>query len=88
LPTNFNNTGYKMPSFDSELEELINKHGIDNDCGVPDYILASFMIQSLEPLQNMVILYDRHLQVAEDQYTTLTKGTKKEIMEPPVNIDD
>ena len=63
-----------MKPFDTELEDLINKHGIDNDCGVPDYILAAFMVQSLEPLKSLVNMRDKHLQVAEPQYTTLTSG--------------
>jgi len=41
--------------FDSALEDLINEHGVDAKCGIPDYILAAFMVQSLEPLKTMVI---------------------------------
>ena len=75
--------------FESELEHLINKHGIDNDIGVPDYILAAFMVQSLEPLKSIIKNRDKWLGHVEDDTKTfaMMDRVKKEVMSPPVNID-
>lgn len=37
-----------MGSFEKELEELINKHCIENDSNTPDFILAAFMRKCLD----------------------------------------
>ena len=31
-----------------ELEHLVNKHGIDDDCNTPDFILVEYIINALE----------------------------------------
>lgn len=35
-------------NFIKELEFLINKHGIDAECGTPDYILTDYIIKTLD----------------------------------------
>lgn len=34
--------------FTIELEHLLNKHGIDNECNTPDYILAEYIANTLD----------------------------------------
>ena len=87
---NIARTQSKMKPFDSELEDLINKHGIDNATGVPDYILAAFMVQSLEPLKSIIKNRDKWLGHVEDDTKTfaMMDKVKKEVMSPPANIDD
>lgn len=34
-------------TFESELRKLLNKHGVDNDCGMPDFILAEQICSNL-----------------------------------------
>jgi len=55
--------------FDSALEDLINEHGVDAQCGIPDYILAAYMVQSLEPLKTMIKSNDKHNGVEIDNVT-------------------
>lgn len=43
---------HKIDNFQKELEGLINKHSIENECDVPDFILAEMVvgfIQSIGP---------------------------------------
>jgi Ca2+-dependent lipid-binding protein len=35
-------------TFQQELEQLINKHSLENECNTPDFILADFMMRSLK----------------------------------------
>ena len=37
-------------SFRRELEELINKHGIENKCDVPDFILTKMIIRFIDAI--------------------------------------
>ena len=32
-----------MKEFEKELESLINKHSIENECDIPDFLLASMI---------------------------------------------
>lgn len=41
-------------TFEKELEHLLNKYSIDNDCNTPDFILAKYIVDSLEPLKQMI----------------------------------
>lgn len=38
------------PTFEIELQRLLNKHSIDNRLGVPDYELAKMLMQHLAGL--------------------------------------
>lgn len=40
--------------FTEELIALLNKHGIDNRCNTPDYILAEYLTSCLELYKNTV----------------------------------
>ena len=37
-----------MAGFISELSDLINRHGLDNDTNTPDYILAQYLAGCIE----------------------------------------
>lgn len=37
----------KISSFESDLSDLINKHGVDAQTGIPDYTLAEFITRVL-----------------------------------------
>ena len=43
-----------MEEFKKELEILINKNGIDNECNTPDYILAEYLTSCLEAYRDTV----------------------------------
>ena len=43
-----------MKEFRKELEILINKNGIDNECNTPDYILAEYLTSCLEAYRDTV----------------------------------
>ena len=40
-----------MDEFRKELTGLVNKHGLDNACGTPDFILAIFLTNILASLE-------------------------------------
>lgn len=41
------------PEFVSDLSAVLNKHSIDNDLATPDFILAEFLVQTLDNLAEM-----------------------------------
>ncbi len=43
-----NPAGEKVIQFGKELEQLINKHSMENTCDTPDFILAAFLLDCLE----------------------------------------
>jgi hypothetical protein len=51
--------GNKM-TFQEELENLINKHSIENGSNTPDYILAKFLNECLENFNNIIRLRENH----------------------------
>ena len=38
------------PQFQRELEGLINKHCIENECDMPDFLLAELIVNFIETL--------------------------------------
>ena len=36
-----------LNEFQADLIDLINKHGIDNECDTPDFIIAEFLYYTL-----------------------------------------
>jgi len=40
-----------MKEFVDELKDVINKHGIDNNMNIPDFILAQYLSDCLESLK-------------------------------------
>lgn len=45
-------------SFGKELEELINRHSIDNDLNTPDFILSEYVIRCLENFSTTTLARD------------------------------
>jgi len=43
-----------MEEFKKELEELINKHSIENECDMPDFILAEMIVKFIEAVGNPI----------------------------------
>lgn len=41
------------PAFNEELAGVLNRHSLDAYCGVPDYLLASFVVSVLRGLRKM-----------------------------------
>lgn len=41
------------PSFKEELEHLLNKHSMDNQVGIPDFLLAEFLTHLLVDMEHM-----------------------------------
>lgn len=39
--------------FEKELENLLNRHGIDSNLNVHDFVLAEFLCDQLDALQNV-----------------------------------
>lgn len=43
------------PTFKQELTQLINKHGIDAQYTIPDYIIANYLNMSLSALKRLKV---------------------------------
>ena len=46
--------------FHKELKELINKHNIDKDCNIPDYILAYYLISNIYTYKGVLEKVRKH----------------------------
>lgn len=46
-------------TFEQELEQLINRYSLENECDTPDYILAEYMKQCFVAYVNAVQLRDK-----------------------------
>lgn len=55
-------------SFEKELEHLINKHSIDNDCETYDFVLSSFLYSCLQSFK-YAIKKREILKAKENTYT-------------------
>jgi hypothetical protein len=40
-------------AFEKELTAVLNSHSIDALCNIPDYLLAEYIVRSLDSLQKM-----------------------------------
>jgi hypothetical protein len=60
-----------MTKFREELEGLINKHGKENASDTPDFILAAFLVSSLNA-------FDRGIAARERWYGRKTEGIPDE----------
>lgn len=43
----------KQPSFTEELCTLINKHGLDSKLKIQDYVLASYIMQTIQLIEQI-----------------------------------
>ena len=60
----------KMEEFAKELEELINKHSIENFSNTPDFILADYLMNCLEAYHSIKIKNDNwHTKPKDKSFT-------------------
>jgi hypothetical protein len=57
--------------FKKDLEELINKHCLENGSNTPDYILAEYMCHCLHCFERAVNLRDKHKGLVEQNQTEM-----------------
>ena len=43
-----------MSTFQHELEQLINKHSLENESGSPDFILAEYLLDALDAYNDAI----------------------------------
>ncbi len=48
----------KAKVFGAELTALVNKHGLDSEANIPDYIIAQYLMWSLATLNRTIFLRD------------------------------
>ncbi len=46
--------------FEKELESLINKHNIETECDIPDFLLAGMICGYIDSLQKIKEVLDWH----------------------------
>lgn len=61
--------------FEKALEELINKHSMENDSDTPDFILAQYMFTCLSAYRNAVQARDKWFGVDMWSENKLAKTT-------------
>lgn len=44
-----------MSTFETDLRRLLNKHSQENESGTPDFILAKYMLSSLQAYNTAVV---------------------------------
>ena len=50
-------------TFKQELTDLLNKHGLDGICGVPDYIIANYLEEQYGALRQLLAAdYNRRIK--------------------------
>jgi hypothetical protein len=59
-------------SFLKELEQLLNRHSIDNDCNTPDFVLAEYLIDCLNA-------YRRAKHTSHKLYPSFAGASEEEI---------
>lgn len=47
-------------SFEKELRVLLNTYSIDNECNIPDYILADLICENISSLSSTMKALDGH----------------------------
>lgn len=69
----------KFEKFTRELAVVINKCGVDNEMAVPDYILSTFIVNTLLSLKQtmgmMKDFYESTSEAADGQSTGSTPNT-------------
>lgn len=43
-----------MSTFRVELENLVNKYSLENGCGMPDYIIAEYLISCIKAFSEAI----------------------------------
>lgn len=50
----------KMKSLEKDIASVLNKHGIDNLCGTPDFILGEMLVNHLETFAFALLMRQDH----------------------------
>ena len=48
-----------IETFRKEVEELVNRLSIDNECNTPDFILADYLVNCLQNYHETIKLRDK-----------------------------
>lgn len=67
----------QMDKFRKELEALINKHSIDNETNIPDYILSTYLVKYIEHLGHLINYRDQWFNFKPFDKKTLEKPLEK-----------
>lgn len=56
-----------LDDFERDIAEVVNRHGLDNKIGIPDYILAKYVTTTIAALNtaNVEIKSERHQYSSE-----------------------
>ncbi len=46
-------------SLSEELAQLLNKHSVENRSGTPDFILAKYLLESLNVFNKIMVIRDK-----------------------------
>lgn len=65
--------------FIEDLEYIINRYGIDNECDTPDYILANYILQTLITYKKTKNCLDRHNSTEQLPYLEVTQAEYYEL---------
>ena len=58
--------------FLEDLEYIINRYGIDNECNTPDYILTNYILQTLITYKKTKKRLDQHNSTEQLPYLEVT----------------
>lgn len=50
----------KLSKFRTEVEELINKHSLENNSDTPDYVLAEYLTDCLKAFDKAINTREKH----------------------------
>lgn len=53
-------TKTKLEQLEKEFAEVINRNGLDSMVGMPDYIIASFIVTSISALKSANVANEAH----------------------------
>lgn len=54
------NTKEKIKQIERELSEVINRNGLDSLVGMPDYVIASYVLTAISGLKSANVANEAH----------------------------
>ena len=67
-------------TFEQELRELINMYSLENESSTPDFVLASFVLASIDAFDSATKERDQHYKITFK--TTIETSTLNKNSEP------
>lgn len=52
-PVSINSQTVDMTEVVKDIADVLNRHSVDNMIGLPDFVLATFMVKTLVPLSDI-----------------------------------